>query len=396
MHPHGKLVSKKRQSVCLALITSATFFGPAMAVELEVGDTSVGIYGFARLDMLYDLGDVKSSSNGLGDFIIFNNIEVEDRPTSSGTTNFHAYESRLGFKTTTPTQSGDLVTVVEGDFFGSGGGEFRLRHAYGSWNGLAAGQTWTNFNTFIGSTPVLDFSGLLGRAGINRQGLIRYSKGGFNVSLEAPGGIVSGNSFDSGDSQPFPSILNADRKDTLPDFTVRYEPTLTGNLTYSVGGLIREVAFDDGTASDSATGWGLFAASSYSFESGIIIRGQLTGGDGIGGYMTGTPAPAAYRYENNLNTISSWGGTAGFSYPIADGSINVAYSHVESDWDDALEDGLDVVSRDQNRQLSYVNYIWSPVSNVTYGAEIAYASRETTGSNSGDAFRLRGTVTYSF
>lgn len=390
------IYERRRQILLAALISSAAFSAPVTAIEVGVGDTSVSLYGFAKLDMLYDVGDIKSTSNGLGNLINFSNIEVDGGPTSSGVSNFHAYESRVGFKTTTPTKSGDLTTVVEGDFFGSGGGEFRLRHAYGSWNRLTAGQTWTNFNTFVGTTPVLDFSGLLGRAGINRQALVRYSKDGFNVSMEAPGGVASGNSFDAGDTQSFPSILNADRKDTLPDFTLRYEPTLKGNFSYSYGGVIREVAFDNGTESDSVPGWGLYLASSYTFGNGLIVRGQFTGGDGIGSYMSGTPAPAAYRAGDKLDTISSMGGTAGVSYPVANGNINVAYSYVESDWDDAQHDGLAVESRDQNKQLSYVNYIWSPVKNVSYGVELAYASRETVDNNSGDAFRLRGTVIYSF
>lgn len=33
----------------------------------------------------------------------------------------------------------ELKTVIEGDFFGTG--NLRLRHAYGEWKGILAGQT---------------------------------------------------------------------------------------------------------------------------------------------------------------------------------------------------------------------------------------------------------------
>lgn len=356
------------------------------AFEIEVGDTSASIYGYAKLDATYDRGDIKASSDGLGNAIGFANLAVGEEASSSGHTSMHAWQSRLGVRTVTPTAEGDLVTVVEGDFYGSGGGSFRLRHAYGSWNGITAGQLWTNFGSFVGDTPVLDFTGQVGRAGANRQAQIRYSLGDFHVALEAPNGAVSGTSYlDEG----------SERRDSLPDLTLRYESG-GGAINYAAGALLRQVTFDDGERDDSVNGWGLFAGGNVEVTPGTTLRALVAGGDGIGSYLNNSPAPAAYRDGDRLESLSAWGGTAGISQQVGPGSVNLAYSYVTADWDDAEAAGLDVAAQDEERQLIHLNYLWSPVPRVSYGIELAHVERQTVAGDSGDAWRLQGSLLYAF
>lgn len=101
------------------LASALTFSTQASAVDFEVGSSTVSLYGYAKLDVLYDVGDVRAGTNGLGEFVKFNNIAL-DGPTSSGHTDMHANESRLGVRTRTPTDQGDLVINIEGDFFFGG------------------------------------------------------------------------------------------------------------------------------------------------------------------------------------------------------------------------------------------------------------------------------------
>ncbi|NVF16419.1 hypothetical protein [Vreelandella maris] len=101
-------------------------------------------------------------------------IRADGDTGPNGHSTLHVYQSQssFGIATSTPTDRGVLKTRIEGDFFGSDGGEFRLRHAYGEWNGLLAGQTKTNFGSdrFIGYTPNcgLQWSGRPGTAGASR------------------------------------------------------------------------------------------------------------------------------------------------------------------------------------------------------------------------------------
>jgi len=277
--------------------------------------------------------------------------------------------------------------VIEGDFYGDGGGTFRLRHAYGRWNGITAGQTWTSFGSFVGDTPTLDFTGPVGRAGINRQAQLRYSVNHFHIALEAPNGALSGNSFD-GSIDPDNIVLDADRKDSLPDLTLRYEAG-TGSVNYATGAVLRQVAFDDGDMDDSTLGWGAFAGGNVELGSATTLRALVSGGEGIGTYMNNSLAPAAYRVGDELETITGWGGTVGLSQKVGIGAINVAYSYVESDWDEALDDGLSVSGRDEERELMYLNYIWSPTERMTYGVEVAHAMRTTVAGDDGAAPEFR-------
>lgn len=367
----------------LALATSSA----AMAISMEVGDTELSIYGYVKLDMIYDVDGVAAGARGHGDTFGFDNIAVGNEEDTGGHTNFHANQSRLGFKTTTPTESGPLVTVLEGDFLF---GDLRLRHAYGSWNGILAGQTWTNFATFVAVTPTLDFGGHLGWGWGNRQAQLRYSTNGFHIALEDPGGTPSGASFE------YEVVRDAERKDTLPDLTARYEGNV-GDVDYAVSGVVRQVAFDNGDEDDSAVGWGLNVAGSYELPTGTTLRAQAVGGDGIGAYLSNYGmAAAAYRIGSELETLRGWGGTLGLSQPVGIGAINLQYSYVTFDWDDAEADGLDMDDVDEERQLVHLNYIWSPRERITYGVEVAWADRQTVEGESGDATRLQASVIYSF
>ena len=44
----------------------------------------------------------------------------------------------------------------------------------------------------------------------------------------------------------------------------------------------------------------------------------------------------------------------------------------------------------------FLNYIWSPIRNVTYGIEAGYHTREQVNGDDGDAVRIQGMVQYSF
>ncbi|MFS8151988.1 DcaP family trimeric outer membrane transporter [Vreelandella titanicae] len=387
---------------------SFLFVTPSVfAIDYDVNGTNVSLYGYAKLDVMYDIGDVKTgNSSGMGDSVNFSKIAVDGQPNTSGHSNLHANESRLGIRTTTPTEKGDLFTNIEGDFFF---GNLRLRQAYGSWNGITAGQTWSNFHTFISTTPTLDFTGPAGRDAFLRQAQLRYSVGDFHVAIEDPSGAMSGNSFDGGyDAVTGGRSIagtDVDRKDGLPDITLRYE-SLAGALRWASAAMIREVAFDDGAAKDSKIGWGAFVAANYALTPNTTLRGQITGGEGIGAYMKVNPAPSAYRAGSELETIFAWGGTIGISHDIGPGAFNVSYSLVNADWDDAERDGVSLVNTgssnefisayDEERELVHINYQWSPDHNITYGIELAHAARHTVDGRSGSVDRLQGSVIYRF
>lgn len=384
-------IDKKLKTASILIASSLTLAvaGASHAYTLEVGDTTASIYGYAKVDLIYDVDDK------LGNSVNRNAIRLDGERGSDGHTTLHAYQSRLGFGTSTPVGGSDLKTSIEGDFYGGGGGTFRLRHAFGEWNGLLAGQTWTNFGGFLGMNPTVDFTPQPGQANVGRQAQLRYTTGGFSVALEDPDSL--GGKVASGfNGAP---VAAASHKNRLPDLTLRYQGGV-GEVSYAASALLRRLEHDDLGASqkDGATGWGLALEASAKLTPVVTLRGSIAHGDGIGGYLEGSPTAPAYidPISGSLETIEATGGTVGISVATGPGSLTLGYGIARADLDAAHAAG--VASDDTNRefQAMHLNYIWSPVRNVTYGVEVGHHTREVYDGRDGDAVRVQGMVQYSF
>ncbi|WP_416139333.1 DcaP family trimeric outer membrane transporter [Halomonas sp. HK25] len=357
--------------------------GSASALEFSVGDTTLGVYGYAKLDIIYDVDD------DLGISVNHLAISRDDERSSTGHSTLHAYESRLGFSTSTPLEGSVLNTRIEGDFYGGGGGQFRLRHAYGEWNGILAGQTWTNFHGFVAATPTVSFTGLGGMPNTSRQAQLRYTQGNFSVALEDPDKL-------GGREETFG--LGAD-KSRLPDLTLRYTRR-ADDFAVSTSAVLRHLEYDAIDQDDSTLGWGVALEGALNVSEAVTLRAGVTHGDGIGSYLnenpTSTPAidaaPAYVGADGRLRTVESTGGTLGMTVKVGPGSINAAYYRTVTDLDDSPYPG----ETSDRRESFFLNYIWSPVERVSYGLEAGWHARETLDGREGEAVRLQGMVKYSF
>ncbi|QJQ99903.1 DcaP family trimeric outer membrane transporter [Halomonas sp. PGE1] len=398
---------KKTASIFTASALALAVSGAAQAYTIEAGDTTANIYGYAKLDLIYDVDDK------LGNAVSRGNISLDGTPNSTGHTTMHAYQSRLGFTTSTPAGGSELKTMIEGDFYGSGGGTFRLRHAYGEWNGLLAGQTWTNFGGFLAMHPTVDFTPTPGIGNAARQAQLRYTVDGFSIALEDPESLggkpnatyrfvdtvtVNGTDVDqvgSGDAA----------KSRLPDLTMRYQGA-AGDFNYAASAMLRQVRYDANSqddapaawSSDSATGWGLALEANAKVAEGVTIRGGVTHGDGIGGYLEGSPAAPAYidPTTGSLETIKATGGAASITLAAGPGNMTLGYGIARADLDDAEAAGAATANSNKQFEAVHLNYIWSPIRNVTYGVEVGYHTREVQDGRDGDAVRVQGMVQYNF
>ncbi|ERS89488.1 hypothetical protein [Halomonas sp. PBN3] len=364
------------------------------AVDFEVGDTKASVYGYAKLDMIYDV------DNELGDLAARPRILIDGQEGSDGHTTLHAYQSRLGFKTATPVGGSQLTTLVEVDWFDNApeGGDLRLRHAFGSWNGITAGKTWTNFGSLLGKTPTIDLAPQPGQSKVGRKAQLRYSFNNWHVALENPDpedyrdGVAS--SFN-----PNRGIYTEHEgaKTGLPDLTLRYQNQAAG-LHYSASAMARQLEVEEvNGVDDNATGYGLNLAARYPATETLTLRGALTWGDGIGEYMQNNPSAPAYLEGDSIETIEAWGANVGMSLAAGPGAINLGYGISKADLDDAREAGIaGVEGANEQFEAVHLNYIWSPIQRVSYGIEAAYHTREVVDGRDGDAVRLQGMVKYSF
>ncbi|MDG5500779.1 DcaP family trimeric outer membrane transporter [Marinobacter sp. BGYM27] len=392
-------MNRTKITIAVQAATSAMIMGLASqagAFEVTAENVKAEVYGYARMNAVYDIDEDIGASTQSGAFSKVNTGTAENNEVT-GVFDADAVQSRIGLRTTVAE---DLKMVVEGDFRGNGGGDLRLRHAYGEYKGVLLGQTWSNYNSFVGNTSVLDFDALAGNAGLQgRVTQARYTMGALSFSAE--------------DSNT--SILNSgSSKESLPTLTARFE-SAAGPLSYSAAALVHQISYDTGSQSDDAVGYAVFGAAKFAITPGISIQGALNYSDGANYYLyrSGEDFGAADAYVNgsSLETISGYGGTIGMGFDVGTGSINVGYGIVTNDWDDAEDDlGLAIATQskdpagnaillgDQHETNSnvMVNYQFSPIKNVMMGVEYGYFMVDEVDGDDGDANRILFAGQYNF
>jgi hypothetical protein len=362
-----------------AAVAMLGMVGQANAVSLNVGDdVEASLYGYARLNMSYDLNDNRAVSTRAGSFSPAN----EDIEGHFGA---DVQQSRLGVKV---KHSSGVAITVEGDFRGSGSGpgSLRMRHAYGEYNGFLAGRTWSNYLSFVGNTPTLDFDSLAGTAGSqDRAEQIRYTTGAMSFSIEDPSsqGIVDGTG-----------------RTSAPAFTARLEDSADA-LSYSAAVVASQVTSDDGVNDDSALGYAVFGALKLKLSDMFSVQGALNYSDGANGYLWRSGGnyygSSAYMDGNSIETIAGYGGSIGVSMKLGGGrSINLGYGMATLDLDDAIAASSLTDGAAETNQNVLLNYMWTPVKNVMMGVEYGYLDQETVAGNSSDANRLMFAAQYNF
>lgn len=358
---------------------AAAVFGVAShasAVTVNAGDVEASIYGYAQLTSTYDINEdiAASALNGS-----FSNLASEGTAADEIEGHFAATanQSRLGVNFTHPE---GVNVKIEGDFYF--GDRLRLRHAYGEYNGFLAGQTWSNYSSFVGNTSILDFNAAAATAGRQlRNPQVRYTTGPMSFSIEEPS--------DSG-------VTGGSQKTGTPTFTARLEDS-QGGMSYSLAAMAKQVSSDDGTTDDSAIGYGAFAALRMGLTDMITVQGVVNYVDGGGSYLYQSGMADGYMNGGSLETIAGYGGALGAGISLGGGrSINIGAGMTDVDYDDALADGVAVSDNDETRTNVFLNYQWSPVKNVTMGVEYAYWEAEEVDGDSKDASRLMYVSRYTF
>src|SRR5687767_7923172 len=132
----------------------------------KVGDFTFKPGGRVKLDIIRDFKPMDNEDSFDTRAIP---IDAGDRTNS----NLIAKETRLSIDIRGPAEGHELRMYVEGDFYGSSSA-FRMRHAYGTWRGLLAGQTWSTFMDEDNLPRTIDFESPTAMA-IIRQAQLRYT-----------------------------------------------------------------------------------------------------------------------------------------------------------------------------------------------------------------------------
>lgn len=306
-----------------------------------------------------------------------------------------ANQSRLNFDFRKNTDVGIMRAFIEGDFTGDGNA-FRLRHAFGQWDRVLAGQTWSTFVDTNATPEGVDFEGLNGRINV-RQTQVRFSpRFGENFELQLAL------------EDPNPQIQNGSGITRLPDIVVagRFQPH--DRLHVKAALLGRQIRGQEASPLGEGVeggiekhyAWGYSLSGSFMtpyFDNRDKFLFQLNKGDGIG------------RYVNDLGSIGNYDGI----FNQRTGSLQLfdvlaGYGSLQHWWGDTSRsnftlgyveiDNPGFISGDAYKRTlrASANLMWNPTQQIDTGVEYLWGSRTNEDGEQGSAQQIQMMIRYMF
>lgn len=364
----------------------------------RVGKTRFKIGGYLKADFnatRYSDGDTAPEAVG-DDFYLPQQIPVVPAASKSDgfDTNASARETRLWVSGETDVDGHKLSGRLEFDFqvVGTNATERAtnnyspmLRHAFIQWDNLLVGQTWSTFQNAEVLPDGIDYVGPTEGTVFVRQPQIRYTMGDVQIAIENPETVVtqaSGAAVSSNDG-------------ALPDIVVRYVRKADFGQ-FTLAGLVRQLDCKNcvDTIDDSAMGYGLSAAGLIKVGASDDIRFMANAGRGIGRYIgINIVNDVAIRADGSLKPIDVYSGFVAYRHVWAPGlRSTLTGAFFKADNPVALTGG-NVTDRVWSAQ---VNLLWSPVPQLTFGAEYIYAERQIESGWDGTMSRFQVSTKYAF
>jgi hypothetical protein len=365
---------------------------------------SFEIYGFAMLDIGHDFKQIDPDW--------FDTLRITKLPSfqnqfgRNDSTFAGVRQSRLGVRSSTPTDYGDLKTTFEFELFGTGvdAGQttFRLRHAYGELGNFGAGQTWSPFmdpDVFPNSLEYWGPTGMVFFRNVQLRWMPMRGDKSLTLALERPGA-----SGDPGTLAGRIELQNIKGRFPLPDFSAAYKVTQKWGYLRAAG-MWRLIKWDDVLddafdLSGDAAGWGINLSSNVNATKNDVIRLQVVFGQAIQNYMNDSPVDIGIE-ANLSNPLTP---VVGKGIPI----VGIV-AFVDHKWNDEYTSTFGYSRQDnhntdgqapnafKNGQYALGNLLYTPVPNVMMGGELQWGRRQnfSDGFHS-DGFKLQFSFKYNF
>ncbi|TVQ34749.1 MAG: hypothetical protein EA370_10190 [Wenzhouxiangella sp.] len=338
-------------------------------------------------------------------------IGIDGQFGDDGQSTVSVKQSRLGIRGLLSIPDAQPLSYkVEFDLYGTGddAGKTtpRLRHFFGEWGSLLAGQTDTLFMDGDVFPNTIDAWGPTGMVFYRNAQLrwtpLRTEHSHFALALERPSDDI-----DPGNLRLFPGLEGVEVQDDekLPDFTAQFRYSSDWGHV-QLGGILRRVGFElrqsssEPWVSGSETGWGINLSSAIALDGNNRLLLQAVYGEGIASYMNdgGMDLAPSARFE--AGAVSSLDSTAVpllgiMAYydhwwnPRWSSSIGYSFTRV----DNTNFQAPDAFSKGEYASLNLLHY---PNQRVMLGAELMWGQRENNDGGSDDAFRFQFSVKYSF
>lgn len=365
--------------------------------------TELEIYGFAMLDIGYDAG--KIGDPAWEDVLRPTKLPAFANEFGKGGRTFESVrQSRFGVAAKTETSAGEIKTKFEFELFGTGvdAGQttFRLRHFYGEWKGLKAGQTWSPFmdpDVFPNSIEYWGPNGMVFFRTVHIEYRPWSSGDSYaTVALEKPGA-----SADQG--------VYAERvelESVVPRFPA---PDVSANIHVAgpwghvqLAGIFRYLKWDDlamsPTVQGHAYGWGANLSANIKLAP-TLLKLQAVYGEAIQNYMNDAAADIGPEPSNDP------------AHPIEGVALPVLglVGFVDIDWNAYLTStvGYSFVWVDNSSgqapaafhigHYALANLLIHPTKKLFFGGEFQFGRRE----NDSDGFtandyRVQFSINYRF
>jgi opacity protein-like surface antigen len=394
----------------VAVAVSAALLAAAAARAEDTG-RSFEIYGFVQADYIQDI--TGRLDPDWDDAFRPSKICLDGACGEDGQASISVKQSKFGVMGTMPTgsNSAPLNFKFEFDLFGTGvdAGQttFRLRHAYGEWGMILAGQTNSLFMDGDVFPNTIDYWGPSGMV-FYRNVQIRLTpwrteNSHFAIAIERPG-----NDIDPGNLRLIPGLegVEVENDEELPDLTVQYR--YGGDWGHvQVGGILRKVGYelraedsDDDWTQGSETGWGLNVGTVFNVFDKDAIRLQVVYGEGIASYMNDGGmdlAPSAQYDEDALSDLEAeavplTGVLAYYDHWWSDRwSSSIGYSYTEVDNTNFQDPGAF-----NKGEYASGNLLYYPGENLMIGGELMWGQRTVNDDESDDDLRFQFSVKYNF
>jgi hypothetical protein len=367
---------------------------------------SVEVYGFGMGDAI---ADFKQNNPDWYDVVRPSRLpNVANQFGQDGHFYLSARQSRFGTRATIPTSNGDIKAVFEFDLFGVGKDAglttMRVRHAYGQWKQVGAGQTNTQFMDADVFPNTIEYWGPPGMMFVRLPQVFWqfYQEGDSNatIAIEAPG-----SSGDAGVFADRVELQNVRGRYPYPDFTGHYRKAdKWGHV--QISGVLRYIGYDDLITNDQfdlnghVWGGGISGSGVIKATPDDTLRLQATWGKGIANYFNDAPIDVAAK-SNPGNAVTPivgealgiFGMTAYLDHNwTREWSTAAGYSRV-----DFSNSDLQTANAYKSGQYASFNLLYSPAPNAMMGGEFLWGHRE----NKSDGFsvndyRLQFSFKYSF
>jgi DcaP outer membrane protein len=396
-----------------ALMVMAAVLGAGAwhLARAEEPTPSFEIYGFAQLDWIQDTKRV--DPNWQDAFRPSKIAAPEGEFGTNGQSDLSVKQSRFGVKGTLPT--GESTPPVnfkfEFDMFGTGvdAGQttIRLRHFYGEWGQLLAGQTHSLFMDIDVFPNLIDYWGPPGMVFLRdpqvRWTAYRTANDSFAFAIERPS-----NDVDAGNIrlvQGFESTtVRGDQ--TIPDFTAQFRHDDTWGH-YQISGILRRVGYEyqvtpaEPFQKGSQTGWGINLATALKTIGKDQVLLQVVHGDGIASYMNDGGMDIA---PNTFPTVTPGNPGIGSEAVPLTGALAYYDHYWNSLFSTSIGYSFTQVSNTNFQdttafhkgQYASVNLLAYPADKVMIGVEVMWGKLTQNDGTTGDDVRFQFSVKYNF